>query len=395
MKTSIKQILFLCVFFFAAALIVSCGAKRHPESPGGDSQNVVAETPSKKKQSQKPSHELTRQKERQASVELDEETDETQPSKPGTPGSDVQEKTTRRESENSSVTSPARSDFTTTLPPLTEEQKAEGWIDTTGECYQGPNMTTEEAQRRALEKTERNAIEQALGVEISAQTLQLRSETQQDFHESFTELSKATVYGKIIDRKELWAPVENGQVSQGERPIPLYRVTLRAKVAKEHGKPDPSFQVTLKLNDGKLIFREGDEMILHITPTKDCYITVFNVLSDNTVLVLFPHMQQMAPGRKTLLIPSEAERQQGVHPRVGLLPGKTRDTEYVWVVATKDDIPFLPREMKEFSLDIAILSGKVMLPTYQSALEEINLWLVSIPLDQRAFDVQQYEIRRK
>lgn len=260
MKTSRKQILSLCVFFLAAALIISCGAKQHPEDPGGDSQNVVAET-----QPQKPSHQLTRQKERQAFAELDEGTNDTQTPKPETPGSDSQEKTTRRESESSSVTSPAPSNFSTSFKPLTPEQKAEGWVDAIGKCHQGPNMTTEEAQRRALEKARRNAIEQALGVEISAIETQLRSETQQDFHESFMTLSHINLYGRIVDRKEpIWAPVENVQFSPGEPPIPLYCVTLRAKVAKEKGKPDPSFQVDIQLNNGKVTFLEGDEMILHI-----------------------------------------------------------------------------------------------------------------------------------
>ncbi|MBC8233815.1 DUF4384 domain-containing protein [bacterium] len=399
MKTSIPQILFLCVFFFAAALIISCGAKRQP--------NVVMEKQPQQKQPQKLSQQLTRQRQRQAFAELDEETDETQTPKPGTPSSDFQEKTTRRESESSSVTSPAPSNFSTSFKPLTPEQQKEGWVDAIGEYHQGPDMTTDEAQGIALKQARNNAIARRCGRAISAQTLQLKSETQQDFHESFIQLSQSTVYGKIVDEKEpIWKPVENVQFRPGEPPIPLYCVSLRAKVAKEEGKTDPSFQVTLKLNNGKVTFLEGDEMVLYITPTKDCYITVFNVLSDGTVLILFPpkglpsseakgHKQQVAPGRKRFSIPSEAERQQGVRFRVGLLPGKKKDTEYVRVVATKDDIPFLPKDTEAFTPEIAILKGKVVLPTYKSALEEINRWLVSIPLDGRTFDMQQYEIRKK
>jgi len=66
-----------------------------------------------------------------------------------------------------------------------------------------------------------------------------------------------------------------------------------------------------------------------------------------------------------------------------------------WSLLSRDDIPFLPKEAKEFSPDIPALKGKVVLPTYKLALEEINRWLVSIPLEQRAFDVQQYEIRKR
>jgi len=387
MKTTIKKILSLCILLFAAALIVSCGAKRQP--------NVVVEKQPQKKQPQKQSKRLTKQRERQAFSELDSETDESQTPARQTPRLNSPEKATPTESESSSLSPPAQSNAPTSLKPLTPQEEAEGWVDATGECYQDLNMTREEAQRHALEQAERNAIAKKCGIAVSAQTLQV----QQDFHESFIQLSLSAVYGRIVEKKEpLWAPVKNVQFSPGEPPIPLYCVFLRAKVAKEVGKPDPSFQVTLKLNDDKLTFREGEEMILHITPTKDCYITVFNVLSDGTVLILFPpqgHTQQVARARQKLSIPSEAERRQGVHFRGGLMPGKTQDTEYVWVVATKDDIPFLPRETKEFSPDIAILSGKVVLQTYQSALEEINRWLVSIPRDKREIAMEQYHIRKK
>ena len=376
----------LIIILLATLLIVSCSKP----------QNVVVEPQPTDLQTQKTEKtKLTQQRAEQAFSELDDETNETQPPKPEKTKPDAQDKTTPKESESSS----AKSDFPTKLPPLTPQQKSEGWVDATGEYHQGPNMTAAEAQRLALEKAKRNAIEQVLGEEIQAQEMLLRFGNQKEFHQSFTTLSQATLFGRIIEQKApVWAPVENVQFSPGEPPIPLYRVFLRTKVAKEKGKSDKTFQVKLKLNDGKVTFLEGDEMILHLTLTKDCYITVFNVLSDGTVLVLFSPQgfgQQVARAGKIMSIPSEAERSQGVHFRVGLLPGKTQDTEYVWVVVTKDDIPFLPKEAKEFSPDIPALKGKVVLPTYQSALEEINRWLVSIPLNQRAVDMQQYEIRKK
>ncbi|MBI1930878.1 DUF4384 domain-containing protein, partial [Candidatus Poribacteria bacterium] len=144
-------------------------------------------------------------------------------------------------------------------------------------------------------------------------------------------------------------------------------------------------------------FREGEEIILSIKPTRECYLTVFNILSDHTVLILHPSKGHTlaVEGRQTVELPSQVERQAGVHFRVGLLPGKTSDTEGVLVVATKDNTPFFPRELKAFTPDSAVFSGKVVLPTYQTALEELNRWLVSIPLDERTFDVQQYEIKKK
>jgi len=217
----------------------------------------VEPPPTEKQQKKQSKARLAQQRAEQAFSELDAKNNKMQPPQPKTPKPDVQDKTALKESEKPSITSPAKSDFSTPLPlPLTEEQRAEGWVDAIGKCYQCANMTAEEAQRRALKDAELNAIEQAFGVSISAQTLQLRSETQQDFHESFIEMSQLTVYGRIIgNEKPIWLPVESIQFSHGEPPIPLYRVFLRAKVAEEKGKPDPNFNVTLKLNDGKVTFR--------------------------------------------------------------------------------------------------------------------------------------------
>lgn len=371
------KVTIIFMIFIATMSIISCSQKP----------NVVVEPPSQTEEPNLSKTELTKQRAKKARTPKREK-----------PISNVQSETVPQRIERKSKVSPEQEDFSNSLPRLTTEQKAQGWVDAIGECYQGRNMTTEEARRYALEKAKRNAIEQTLGVEVQAQTLHLKLETSQDFHQSFTELSQTSFYGKIIEQKKPLWKLENIQFPD-EPPIPCHRVFLRVKVAKEKGKKDPSFNVTLKLNGGRETFFEGDEIVLRITPTQDCYITVLNVLSDNTMLILFPPKKGQTPEKvsagRTLLIPSETERRKGIHFRVGLLPGKRRDTESLIVIATKDDIPFLPREPKEFRPDIKILSGKVVLPSYQSALEEVNRWLVSIPLSQRAFDMQQYHIRKK
>ncbi len=267
------------------------------------------------------------------------------------------------------------------------------WVTATGECY-GDNITPEEAKRRALEQARLNAIRQVVGEKVSAYVSQLDTGTQQDFNESLTQLSLSTLHGKVVDQKEpVWKPVESIQLRSGAAPIPVYRVTWEVKVAKEKGKRDPNFRVALKLNNKT--FREGEEIILSIKPTQDCYLTVFNILSDHTVLILYPPQEQtpqVVRGKQTFTLPSEAEQARGIRYRVGLLPGKTKDIESIYVIATKDKTLFLPRETEKFHLDI---SGQVVLPTYQVAFEEIGRWLVSIPLDIRAFDIQSYEIRKR
>ncbi len=152
---------------------------------------------------------------------------------------------------------------------------------------------------------------------------------------------------------------------------------------------------------GSSKFMDGEEVSLSVTPTQDCYITVFNILSDHTVLILDVFQEGesvIMPGEQTFNFPTKAERPSGERLRVALSAGRTEDLESILVIATRDDVPFLYGNMEEFYPDAAIAGEKPVLgvlPSYQLALEEISGWLAGIPLERRTFDVQQYRIVRR
>jgi len=95
-------------------------------------------------------------------------------------------------------------------------------------------------------------------------------------------------YGKIIDEEILEENVEFSP-SEGKRTAPYltYIVRMRVQVAKQQGKADPFFRVEAKIN--RSVFKEGDHIEHRITPTKDAYISVFNILKDETVRILIPN----------------------------------------------------------------------------------------------------------
>jgi len=277
--------------------------------------------------------------------------------------------------------------------PLTQQKILEGWVDATGECY-GEEITPEMGRQSSLERARRSAVETALGAGMPTRGVLIRSV--EDFCRAFTVLSQSNVYGKIIEEKEpTWTSDEYIQIRLGAPAVPLHRVALRARVFQEKSQPDPGFNVSLRLNNR--VFLDGEEMTLSITPTQNCYITVFNILSDHTVLILDTY-QGSVPGRRTFPMPAETERQAGKVFRMILPEGRLENTESVIVIATRDNIPFFPGEVKGSRPDMMVTGGKAaleILPTYQSALEEINRWLVGIPLKRRAFDIQQYKIRKE
>ena len=283
------------------------------------------------------------------------------------------------------------------LKPLTQQERAEGWVDATGEYY-GENITPEEGRRIALERARRSAVEMALGANKPIRRALMRSV--QEFHQTFAALSQRNIYGRIVEEKSpVWVSDQSVQIRSGEPAVPLYKAALKARVSLEESQSDAGFSVSLKLDNSK--FMDGEEVSLSVTPTQDCYITVFNILSDHTVLILDVFQEGesvIMPGEQTFNFPTKAERPSGERLRVALSAGRTEDLESILVIATRDDVPFLYGNMEEFYPDAAIAGEKPVLgvlPSYQLALEEISGWLAGIPLERRTFDVQQYRIVRR
>lgn len=267
-----------------------------------------------------------------------------------------------------------------------------GWVEAVGEAYL-VNITPEQAEKQALEDAREQAIMCAVGVKLQSEILDIQrayiSGDTRATHQSFTDISQHTSSGKIVEEKQPpeWETYLMDNPAGGPR-ITVYRCTLQAKVEKEKGWIDPDFQMSLALN--KLIFRDGDEVTMKISATKDCYLTVLNITANDTVLVLLPHQYRadnfIKAGEATVL-PNEEERTIGIHYRAHLPEGVEQTTEFIKVIATKK--PY------HLGLDWEQVRGLNFVPTSRAALSSLYRWLVRIPLNERAEAQAIYEIRKK
>jgi len=257
------------------------------------------------------------------------------------------------------------------------------WVVVTGEAYLLGNITQEEVRMKALQDARNKASAKVVGIHIKAQEMFLES----DLKESFTKITQEELYGRIVDEKILHEEIEPIKVHG--KPVVVYKIKLKANVIEEKGSPDPNFKINLALN--KPIFKDGDEMIIKLKASEDCYVTVFNFLANDSVIVLFPNqiMQDNFIKRAVLYeIPQKELREKSVKFRVGLPKSKEEVTECIAVIATKKKYEFGEISEKESQLqgDFAIL------PTYKDALIKLNKWLVSIPLNERTSDFISYKI---
>jgi len=243
------------------------------------------------------------------------------------------------------------------------------------------NITPEQARQRAIQQARLNSIERQCGVNLQAETMVKDFVLSGDFVHSVS-------YGQVISEKLVKEWVEIDQPAIDQPPHLTYVVEIKIEVLCEFGQPDPSFRITLKAN--KSTFVTGEEMILNISATQDCYLTVINYSADDKIYFLVPSkifIENKLTANVPQELPSALMRQQGVHFRMNTMPGQSQSSEVIQVIATKRKINFLDELENE--------NGYAMLPTVSIAGTNLARWLSTIPVSERADAQMVIEIRER
>lgn len=238
----------------------------------------------------------------------------------------------------------------------------DGWFEVVGKAVI-QNITPEQAEEQAIFNACRDAIQYFSGVEISERTLDLQAATGgRVVLDHFSSLSKQTTTGIILKKNVIRKEIK----TDGKNLVQI--VVLRVKVGKQKGTKDPYFNVTASLN--RHTFREGEELELTVQSSKDCYITVLNICSDDSVYLLFPNQYRsnnFVRAGELFRLPNEDDKRLGLSFPSKLLEGKDKDVEMIKILATKQDIA---------------LSASQPLSaygTYELALRKLLDWIMQIP----------------
>ncbi len=264
-------------------------------------------------------------------------------------------------------------------------------IESTGQCY-STEVTPDEGWRRALQDAEANAIRYALGITVSGHTFQLTSESMKgdkptDYLSTFSELNTTTTSGRIIGEQII------DSVLSSEGNLPVYTVKMRATVAKDKGEPDPNFQIEIHL-DKDVYYDRGnvdrnDAVTFTISANQDCYLYIFDIMANDSVMLLMPNVYFSDNFYSAVEGTEGFQKKLARLPydlKVGLPPKKDLTTEMIYVVALKKNIDFHSSNMTAESSGI--------LQTYQSAVLDLQKWLVRIPQDLRTTASAPFTIRR-
>jgi hypothetical protein len=261
------------------------------------------------------------------------------------------------------------------------------WAEVSGLCN-GANITPEEGWKKAINNARANAIKEVVGVHITEEIYRNISETSVNesgkIYDTFAKLSRSNSSGKIIEEEIL------DKQTVVENDIPVYKVRLRAKVAEDSGNNDPDFNV--KIIMPKTVFYDrgpnnSDELTFDIWASKNCYIYLFNILSDESVSLLIPNSYVRDNFYSIDKEIQEFEKDlSNLSFEVALPSGEDNAVEALYLVALKNKLDFVSSGLND--IDEGIISG------YQAAISDIQGWMIQVPRDQRTEALKSFEIRK-
>jgi hypothetical protein len=237
-----------------------------------------------------------------------------------------------------------------------------GWFKVT-EFVVIKNITPEKATEKAIQRACKRAIEYFSGIEISGRIINIQAENQnQILIDNFSSITQQTAQGIVIEKEIL-----SDEIIFNENRL-LIVVTIKVKVDKQKGEKDPSFEINANLN--REYFEDGEEIELSVKSSKDCFFTILNICSNDSVYVIFPNeyrKNNFVKSGVTFQLPNSNDKKMGLYFPVNLLPNKNEDFEMIKIIATKQKIDF--SSVYSFSA----------YGTYQTALIDLQKWLLKIP----------------
>ncbi len=160
------------------------------------------------------------------------------------------------------------------------------WISSQAEYSFGPEISQSEACQEAERRAKEKALKLVAGEKISSEDNMVCSEIKDNADCSLNRFTWSTIDGLIKGTRN-----KNMETVPGVSGYRKCRVTLEVDVGVGSGKSDPSFDMTVRLNDKT--FRDGEALKINIIPNQPMYISVFQWLpymkTDRQIAQIFPN----------------------------------------------------------------------------------------------------------
>jgi len=246
------------------------------------------------------------------------------------------------------------------------EPGEEAWIRVRA-ILRDPGVKVSEVCEQLVKKAKNEALRCALGEHITTSSSLVSKEMNNEIMSTFQKIIRQEVSGSVVAVRNI------SYKGYFQDIYPVFICELEAKVRRDEEQRDADFEIYVSLNKPDRLYKPGEELTLMVRPTKDCYLTVFNVCSDESVRMLYPNErmpQELIRSGNLVEIPSAEQRKSGIHLHPRVRPGRSQEMEELLVVATKEPREFVSVEKSADRKDV--------IPTYKAAAEEIQRWILGI-----------------
>lgn len=247
------------------------------------------------------------------------------------------------------------------------------WVDGRGERIFGPDISENEACDYANQRAQKDAIRKVTGEKLTGEDLMVCQEQKDDASCTLNRLTWSTTDGVIGGIRN-----KHRQIAKTSTGHQTCVVTLEANVGVAEGKPDPGFNMTVKLN--QRTFLNNQTLKISVTPTQPMYLTVFQWLpyekAERQVTRIFPN--EFDPGT--------------LFKGKGTIPTKANQSKYDLLVGFPNGL----KKQKKLVDEYLMLVGTRKPVTFRKSFsyEEFNKTLLEIPLSERRNISKAYNIVR-
>jgi len=263
-------------------------------------------------------------------------------------------------------------------PPEIQTYKNDepGWVEVEETRTFSNSISPDKAQQEIMQILRNNAISKKIPetVEITTLLTDVMIESNQVSREqtAWSGFFKSTISGIITAEKIL----QNDMQSFPNKNSYQKTIRLKAYVEPVKGQRDPSFYLDVNIENNLL--QSGDELAFNVTPSKDCFIYVFNFMADQNVFFMYPNeymKENFITANSTLYIPDESIRDYYSF-EVNTLPGESMSTESVYIICTKTQV-------KPIDTIQSVGTSMPLLSKNSKDFIKLQRWLATIPLNER------------
>lgn len=238
-----------------------------------------------------------------------------------------------------------------------------------GSAYISGKVSPDEARKEALNDTKLNALRVAgISEQVSTYNLLFSAQNNNDFKQFFNSSTQSELQGAI----KTYSITSEKTIQKNENEL---EIKINAEVIKYKTQKDPSFDVKIEGING--VYTSGQKLNFGINCTKNCFVTIFNIVDGKACLVLCP--QKSKPvfelgANKKYNFPIDFDKENDYE----LETDKQKESNQIICVFTKTKIDFIQAD-KDGNTDF----------------ETMLTWIYNIPPDQRKVDYQSFFILPK